>query len=157
MSDRAKSPPSGSEVTIAVPPTGTEKTIAGVGPGPAPRPVPVSNETLADDTLAPPSDVVRRAAGASPSRPGSGMRTKPDSGARTVGEEIQGANIEQFGRVSHNRFEILDELARGGLGRVFREAGKGLAAATVLNVATFARQFILRGSSCLRVLQPGGR
>ncbi|CAN5885213.1 hypothetical protein BH11MYX3_BH11MYX3_37310 [soil metagenome] len=120
MNDNGKRPPSGSEPTIALPPSGTEKTIAGVAPGPGPRPVPVSNVTVTDDTLAPASDVVRRAAGASPSRPGSGMRSKSDSQARTVGEEMKGANIEQFGRVSHDRFEILDELARGGLGRVFR-------------------------------------
>ena len=120
MTDDNQGAPSGSEPTIALPPTGTEKTIAGIAPGASPRPVPIGNVTVADDTLAPPSDVVRRAAGASPSRPGSGMRTKPDSQARTVGEEMQGASIEQFGRVSHDRFEILDELARGGLGRVFR-------------------------------------
>ncbi len=113
-------PPSGSEPTLALPPSGTERTIAGIAPRPASRPVPVGTVTVADDTLTPPSDVVRRAAGASLSRPGSGMRTKPDSQARTVGEEMKGANIEQFGRVSHDRFEILDELARGGLGRVFR-------------------------------------
>ncbi|MBL9015693.1 MAG: protein kinase, partial [Myxococcales bacterium] len=69
---------------------------------------------MAEDTLAPPSDVVRNAAGAQPSsKPGSGL-------SRSVGEEMQAANIERFGTVERDRFELLDELARGGLGRVFR-------------------------------------
>ncbi|HEY4245013.1 MAG TPA: protein kinase [Kofleriaceae bacterium] len=36
----------------------------------------------------------------------------------TVGQELRGASIERFGRVERDRFEILGELARGGLGRV---------------------------------------
>ncbi|MBL0213109.1 MAG: protein kinase [Myxococcales bacterium] len=108
--------PSGSEPTVAAAPSGSERTIAAPAPGSNPGSMP----TIAETTLTPTSDLVRRAAGASPSRPGSGLRPKSDSQTRSVGEEMQAASIEKFGRVGHDRFEMLDELARGGLGRVFR-------------------------------------
>ncbi len=63
-------------------------------------------------TLQPGTDVVRAAAARPPSSKG--------GTSRTVGEEMRAATIERFGMVEANRFEVLDELARGGLGRVFR-------------------------------------
>ena len=112
-----RDPPSGTEHTIAAPDTNpaSAATVAASSANVA------TTETVAENTLAPASDVVRRAAGTSPSsKPGSGLRSKSDSQARSVGEEMQAATIQRFGRVDRGRFELLDELARGGLGRVFR-------------------------------------
>ena len=47
------------------------------------------------------------------------MRSGSGSG-RTVGDEMRAASVERLGTVPSDRFELLDELARGGLGRVFR-------------------------------------
>ncbi|MBA3460961.1 MAG: protein kinase, partial [Deltaproteobacteria bacterium] len=108
-----REPPSGTEHTIAAPVTNpaSAATVA------APSARAATQETLADNTLVPSSDVARRAAGTSPSsKPGS----KSDSQARSVGQEMQAATIQRFGTVHRDRFELLDELARGGLGRVFR-------------------------------------
>jgi eukaryotic-like serine/threonine-protein kinase len=65
------------------------------------------------DTVMPGSEVVRAAA----ARPPSQLKT---TASRTVGAEMRAASIERFGTVGSDRFEVLDELARGGLGRVFR-------------------------------------
>jgi len=87
-----------------VPPSNaTDETLA----------APVSTPTVSDHTIVPIPEIVRLAAGDQ-------LRSKTDSQARSVGEEMQSARIEQFGTVGHDRFEVLDELARGGLGRVFR-------------------------------------
>ncbi len=71
---------------------------------------------------------------------------------RKVGEEIANASIHRFGSVGRERFEVLDELARGGLGRVFRardpRTGRILAIKEVLHpvpeiVARFAREALV--------------
>jgi WD40 repeat protein/tRNA A-37 threonylcarbamoyl transferase component Bud32 len=74
-----------------------------------------------------------------------------DSGAitRTVGDELRGASIERFDEVARTRFEVLGELARGGLGRVLRardpRTGRVVALKEVLRptpdlLARFARE-----------------
>jgi WD40 repeat protein/tRNA A-37 threonylcarbamoyl transferase component Bud32 len=65
------------------------------------------------------------ATGSMRARPASQSGTSGSSGSSgtnrsTVGNEMKGASIERFDTVDHSRFELLDELARGGLGRVFR-------------------------------------
>ncbi len=78
----------------------------------------------------------------------------PSSGAtiRKVGVEIASASIHRFGTVERDRFEVLDELARGGLGRVFRardpRTGRILAIKEVLHpvpeiIARFAREALV--------------
>jgi hypothetical protein len=74
-----------------------------------------------------------------------------DSGAitRTVGDELRGASIQRFDEVARTRFEVLGELARGGLGRVLRardpRTGRVVALKEVLRptpdlLARFARE-----------------
>ena len=106
-----------SETGPTVPPSSaTDETLAAPISGGAPG----SRDTVNEETIVPVPELVRLAAGDIPSSRGSALRSKGDSQARSVGEEMQAATIEQFGTVSHDRFEVLDELARGGLGRVFR-------------------------------------
>ncbi len=56
----------------------------------------------------------------SPSAVTADSRVSSDVARSTVGNELRGATVERFSRVGRERFELLDELARGGLGRVFR-------------------------------------
>ncbi len=106
-----------SETGPTVPPSSaTDETLAAPISGGAPA----SRDTVNDETIVPVPELVRLAAGDMPSSRGSALRSKGDSQARSIGEEMQSATIEQFGMVGHDRFEVLDELARGGLGRVFR-------------------------------------
>ncbi len=76
----------------------------------------------AADTLAAPDG--GRARTKPPSMPPPGVesdsRTRSGAGRSTVGHELRGATVERFTLVDRSRFELLDELARGGLGRVFR-------------------------------------
>jgi WD40 repeat protein/tRNA A-37 threonylcarbamoyl transferase component Bud32 len=81
--------------------------------------------------------------------------SRPPSSATTtrkVGVEIAGASIHRFGTVDRSRFEVLDELARGGLGRVFRardpRTGRIVAIKEVLHpvpeiIARFAREALV--------------
>ena len=39
---------------------------------------------------------------------------------RTIGDDLRDASVERFGEVDADRYEVLGELARGGLGRVLR-------------------------------------
>ena len=68
---------------------------------------------------------------------------------RTVGDDLRGASIERFDEVARTRFELLGELARGGLGRVMRardpRTGRVVALKEVLRpspdlIARFARE-----------------
>ena len=122
MTDERHRPPSGTDHTLAATPAVDDTLAATASATGQTLAAPSGNpETVTDDTLAPDSDVVRRHAGASPSSRGANIWSKSGADSqRTVGQEMVAANIERFGRVSHDRFEILDELARGGLGRVFR-------------------------------------
>ncbi len=112
MTDEGDGPVSQTGPTVP-PASATDETVAAPITG-GPR------DTVNEDTIVPIPDLARLAAGALPSSRASGVRSKSDSQARSVGEEMQAATIEQFGSVGHDRFEVLDELARGGLGRVFR-------------------------------------
>ena len=96
----------GTDATAAL---GTDATVAaGLGPGrEATLAAPVAPVVLAEDSLA------ATAATLAPSD--AGVTT-----ARTVGDDLQAASIERFTEVARDRFELLGELARGGLGRVFR-------------------------------------
>jgi len=68
---------------------------------------------------------------------------------RTIGDDLRGASIERFDEVARTRFELLGELARGGLGRVMRardpRTGRVVAIKEVLRpspdlIARFARE-----------------
>ena len=99
---------------------GVAETVA--APAPAPRapakspyqktitaPPIASAMTVASDSMPPPSASSR-----------TGSTSSRSSARSTVGNELKGASIERFTLVGGDRFELLDELARGGLGRVFR-------------------------------------
>src|SRR4051794_36381513 len=109
--------------TVAVPISGAEPTLA-------------ASATVMTST---PSIGTPRPVSAAPSS---------DVTIRKVGVEIANASIDRFGAVGRDRFEVLDELARGGLGRVFRardpRTGRILAIKEVLHpvpeiIARFAR------------------
>jgi len=89
---------------------------------------------------------------AAPAIDATGATLTGDAGAitaRTVGDDLREATIDRFGQVDRDRFELLGELARGGLGRVFRardpRTGRVVALKEVLRptkdiVARFARE-----------------
>jgi serine/threonine protein kinase/WD40 repeat protein len=122
---RARSTPGGSaEVDRTIQGHGTDATTEGVAAtvaAPAPRAQPKS--PFGKTITAPPIASAATVASDSvpPSASTSSNASSPRSGARsTVGNELRGASIERFTPVDNGRFELLDELARGGLGRVFR-------------------------------------
>jgi tRNA A-37 threonylcarbamoyl transferase component Bud32 len=88
---------------------GTEATVA------APRVPPKAQSPFQKTITAPP---IAKAETIAESLPPPSSRSA--SGRSTVGNEMKGASIERFTQVDVGRFELLDELARGGLGRVFR-------------------------------------
>ncbi len=101
---------------------GTEETVA----APARMPPKAAKSPFGKTITAPPiasaqtvaSDSLPPSASTSTSR---SVSTSKSAGARsTVGNEMKGASVERFTPVEAGRFELLDELARGGLGRVFR-------------------------------------
>jgi hypothetical protein len=129
--DTAAATISGAEATVAAPISGAEPTLA----------VPAS------DSGSRPSGVDATALTATPRGGSSGATT-----LRKVGEEIANASIKRFGTVGRTRFEVLDELARGGLGRVFRardpRTGRVVAIKEVLHptsdlVMRFAREALV--------------
>jgi WD40 repeat protein/tRNA A-37 threonylcarbamoyl transferase component Bud32 len=93
---------------------GTDETLA----------APAAMASGTDETMAAPAGSgitgETRPAGVS----GSGVtqrRTRDaDSLERTVGDEMRDASLERFDAVERDRYDLLDELARGGLGRIFR-------------------------------------
>ncbi|HVV83603.1 MAG TPA: protein kinase, partial [Kofleriaceae bacterium] len=99
-------PPAALETLL--PAAGTDDTLAAAGPAAAvdsrlPRP--------AGDSLSEP------AGGSSATL----VRFDPEADTlRTVGDELRQASIDRFGDVDDDRFEVLSELARGGLGQVLR-------------------------------------
>jgi len=130
VADRER--PGGEDETVAAPISGAEPTVAAAPSGPGDRPGSLDATALT-------------------TAPGRGS----SSGATTlrkVGEEIPNASIERFGAVDRGRFEVLDELARGGLGRVFRardpRTGRTVAIKEVLRpnpdlVTRFAREALV--------------
>ena len=74
-----------------------------------------------DDTLVPAAmaDTVVPASPSSPTGGGSGTSSGAATTAR-VGDDLRAVSLSRFGAVERDRYEILGELARGGLGRVYR-------------------------------------
>ena len=104
------------------PPTGFDRTIRGqptaetvAAPAPPVPPKSPFEKTITAPPIA--SAVTVASDSVPPSRPPS---SRSGVGRSTVGNEMKGASIERFTPVEAGRFELLDELARGGLGRVFR-------------------------------------
>jgi WD40 repeat protein/tRNA A-37 threonylcarbamoyl transferase component Bud32 len=138
-------PPDGTDPTLAAPISGAEPTLAAPVSGADPTvAAPASGADATQLTAVSPSDVR--------SQPRSQPRSGSGSATRKVGEEIASASISRFGSVGRDRFEVLDELARGGLGRVFRardpRTGRILAIKEVLHpspdiVARFAREALV--------------
>src|SRR5690606_24300703 len=71
---------------------------------------------------------------------------------RTIADELRDASVERFGEVDRDRYDILGELARGGLGRIFRardpRTGRVVAIKEVLRpsadiVVRFAREALV--------------
>ncbi|MBK9035313.1 MAG: protein kinase [Myxococcales bacterium] len=88
---------------------GTDATVAASGGGPgreATLAAPVAPVVLGDS-------LVGAAVTLSPTDAGA-------TTARTIGDDLRAASIDRFDEVARDRFELLGELARGGLGRVFR-------------------------------------
>ena len=114
---------SGTDATVAAPAaSGTDATLAAA----------LAPVILGDASLAPP-----------PRADDSADTT------RTIGDELHAASIERFDEVPRDRFELLGELARGGLGRVHRardpRTGRVVALKEVLRptadlIARFARE-----------------
>ncbi|HEY4058595.1 MAG TPA: WD40 repeat domain-containing serine/threonine protein kinase, partial [Kofleriaceae bacterium] len=85
------------------------------------EPAKPKHPTVPPTMLADPASLQPAASGSMRSRSSSQSGSGSSSPSRsTVGNEMKGASIERFDQVDHSRFELLDELARGGLGRVFR-------------------------------------
>ena len=155
MADNSdEKPPGGFDRTLAGHEVGTDATMA-AAPRPQPKAQspfhktitapPIANaETLAADSLPPPV-----ASAASTSSSGTSSSAGPRS---SVGSEMKAASIERFSPVERDRFELLDELARGGLGRVYRardpRTGRVVALKEVLRpqheiVQRFAREALV--------------
>ncbi len=93
---------------VAEAPKGHQKTLIGAAPpvrGPA---APVAEAPTLASPLAQEGPLGEPAA-----EPVSGVRS-------TVGNELKRAKLERFDEVTRDRYAVLDELARGGLGRIFR-------------------------------------
>jgi WD40 repeat protein len=136
-------PPDGTDHTLASPISGAEPTLAAPISGAEPTLAAPASGANATQLTAGPSDVR--------SQPRSGSGSAPAT-TRKVGEEIASASIHRFGSVGRDRFDVLDELARGGLGRVFRardpRTGRIIAIKEVLHpspdiVARFAREALV--------------
>ncbi len=106
----------------------------------------VAESAASDDTLAAP-----------PESQATQPRARNDSGLgvrtpTTIGDSLRGANIESFDSVDRRRYEVLGEMARGGLGRVMRardpRTGRIVALKEIIvpnreTIARFAREALV--------------